>query len=262
MKYCALAIALLMCVASAQAFTTVCIKADNDETDRGYDEVIDLQSDGVTIKVGEALNDTPENSYYLAMDTGAYNLDRAVSLIAWKDMFAATTGITSVTDIDSATLKMYKRGASDPKRFYVRRITSNWLTKDAGSNESETSGLTMAAGAETSTWAAGAAGFGSGDYTTEDQVYFGCGPYDYNKDFYVDVTEMVKDMFTEGNYGFSLHLFQSPYGDPWFQGDEKTDVGDDGYYVKPTLYLNIIPEPATMGLLAIGGIAALIRKRR
>ena len=220
MKYFALAIALLMCVASAQAFTTVCIKGDNDETDRGYDRTVDIACDGTYMAVGSSLNDTNRGGYYaLVMNTDSEGYHNAVTLVGWKGMFDEIPEITSVDDIDSATLKMYQRGTWAEDLVCARRVTSQWLLQDPGSNEYVATGLTRAAGGESTTWAAGEAGFGSGDYTRTGEALWTLAPYDVDQETYVDVTQIVKDMFTEGNQGFALFDVAPIAGDPWFQGD-------------------------------------------
>jgi len=225
--------AMLLTAASAHAATaTVSIKEGNDEPVAA----ISVTSDGAYILVGDSLDNSNNNSYPLITNNNA-NGDTYVSLIGWKGMFAAIPDITSSGDIVSATLKLYQRGPLGGEVIAVDRVTTDWLVNDNGSNETVVTG-TYIDGASTA-WAAGAStGFSSSDYTTEDEATFTIAEANYNRPNFVDVTEMVKDMYDSGNYGFALRLVSPQGADPWFQGDEQNDLGDDGLQARPTLYIS------------------------
>jgi hypothetical protein len=226
-KFLAIPILLLTCSALALGDTAV-IKADNDETDRGM-VVIDIDSDGTDLYVGSSLNDTNTNSWALVT-----NYDVRVALIGFQGMFEAIPQIISRDSIISATLKVYQRGPEGGEQIEVDRVTTPWLLLGAGHNE------TVVTGVHRSTdlfWAGGeSVGFSSLDYTVEDAATYTYIGDNYNGSTLVDVTEMVKDMYDEGNQGFVLRQIAGA-PDPWLQGDEKDETGDDGYETRPALYI-------------------------
>jgi len=236
MRYMVLASTLAICAALAAGETAV-IKADNDETDRGM-VVVDIQSDAAFIYVGGALSDGNYGTHWALVT----NYDTAVTLIAWKGMFEQIPQITSRNSILSATLKVYQRYPQGDETVEVNRVTTPWLYEDAGGNETIVTGVRCAAGGENPYWLGGeTVGFSSLDYTTEDAAQFSYTEYNYNKDNYVDVTEIVKDMFDQGNQGFVCRQVGGT-PDPYMQGDERTDAGDDGYICRPTLYIEYTPD--------------------
>lgn len=260
MRYFAIAVALLMCAASAQAYIGVAVK-DGPIDEPGQVVVV---SDGAPIDIGSTLSDTNHESYYLAAQYDGNGDPNLVSLLGWKDMFTALPDLTSSAQIVSATLRLCQRGPNGDEVFDICRVTSQWLVQTPGDNESTITGVRRLPGGENPFWAAGeAAGFGSGDYTTTNKATLTLTEYNYNKPVFTDVTAIVKDMMNEsgGNQGFVIIQTAGSW-DPWFQGDEQTQMGDDGYYAKPTLYITYVPEPATMALLAIGGIGVLLRRKR
>jgi len=258
MRYFAIAVALLMCAASAQAYVTVAIK------DGPVDEPSQVQvvSDGVPINVGTSLDDVNLESYYLACQYDGNGDPNVVSLLGWKDMFTALPDLTSSAQIVSATLRLCQRGPAGNEVFDICRVTSQWLVQTPGDNETTITGVRRLPGGENPYWAAGeTVGFSSADYTTTNKASLALTEYNYNKPVFTDVTALVKDMKDEGNQGFVIIQTAGSW-DPWFQGDEQTQLGDDGYYAKPTLYITYVPEPATMSLLAIGGLGVLLRRKR
>jgi len=263
MKYLALGIALLMCVSTAQAYLTAAVKASpHDEPPAVL--AVEIESDGTVLHIGSSLDDTNRDSYYLACQYDSSGDPNVVSILGWKGMFAALpySTIASSSDIISATLRLCQRGPNGDEQFTINRITTPWLLSGAGSNEGIVTGTRRAAGGEDPYWAGGeSVGFSSADYTTTNQATLTLTEYNYNKPIFVDVTALVRDMYDNGNQGFVIVQTAGSW-DPWFQGDEQTQMGDDGFYAKPTLYITYVPEPATIGLLAFGGIAALLRKRR
>jgi hypothetical protein len=90
----------------------------------------------------------------------------------------------------------------------------------------------------------------------------------------MDITDIVKSWYDEANNGMVLMLDPESGGDsnPYWEPTESTDDLDATdtslrsweYGISSALAIEItlIPEPATLGLLAIGGLAALIRRKR
>jgi len=236
MRYLALGTMLLLMLAGGAYGTgTESFKENNDEGG------VAMDSDGCYLDVGTALSDTTHDTWCLITNNDAGG-DTKVSLIAWKGMFSYIPDVTSRDDIVSATLKLYQRGPVGGEVIAVNRVTSDWLLSDAGTNETIVTGRHINPGSDIH-WAGGhSAGFSSLDYTTEDQATFTIVEYNVDRVNLVDVTEMVKDMFEYGNYGFVLRLVSPQGADPWFQNDERANLGDDGYLANPTLYIEYETE--------------------
>jgi hypothetical protein len=90
----------------------------------------------------------------------------------------------------------------------------------------------------------------------------------------MDITDIVKSWYDEANNGMVLMLDPESGGDPnpYWEPSESTDPLDPadtslrywetGISSALAIEITLIPEPATLGLLAIGGLAALIRRKR
>ena len=239
MKHVALLLAVLMVAGSAQAVTTVLREGGEYNEDGAIDvsfDVLSITDDGV-----DGLANAPD--YYSAMAS-----DPAFYVIGVKDMMSYLPA--DPNDIVSVTLTLVQMwGDNDYLDCY--RITTPWMTDAAGASEFNTNWY-YADIANTTTWSAG--DFSTADYTTADgahadfdeSVY--ADPYDY------DVTAQVLAMYTDGNNGWVA--FSEP------DLSVNTYSEDTDIHKRPYVTIEYVPEPATIGLLAIGGIGALIRRKR
>jgi hypothetical protein len=277
MKHIALVLALLMIAGSAQAYPRYVIKTDCDEPAYGDDTIVDIACEGTNLAVGPDVDDVSHETYAMITNTDASGNDNMVALYGYCDLLTATPGITDGSEILNVTLRWVQRGASE-QLIEINRITSPWLVEEGV--EYTVTGIHRVTGGGDPYWMEDLGktpgtdtegnptyddfvGFSASDYTATNAVQFNYGPYNYNSVNLLDVTELVRDIYESGdNQGLVFRLI-SPYAaDPWGQGDEQTQTGDDGYDAKPTLYITYVPEPATIGLLAIGGVAALLRRKR
>ncbi len=64
--------------------------------------------------------------------------------------------------------------------------------------------------------------------------------------------------FTTTNIGFEPVFLSQPYG---FNGQPIWITGVDGFNVAQGIVTNLIPEPASLGVLALGGLPGLRRRR-
>jgi hypothetical protein len=123
-------------------------------------------------------------------------------------------------------------------------------------------------------WGTGSAGFTSADYDASTKTTASLPGDGSTVQLKIDILDIVKAWYSgELNAGVVLMLSPESQGDgnPYFAPAEGTaiisasggtlDAGNTG--TKGLRFeITLVPEPATMGLLAIGGIAALIRRKR
>lgn len=218
------------------------------------------------------------------------------SLIGLYDLFnlLPESTIDERADIRSATFRIRQRGPTGGEILGVYRVTSPWLVQAAGSNETTANAVYALPGGENRYWAAdvgktmviGTAydetnevwyeyedwsafvGFSAADYTTEDGQSFTIVDTAARTGYDVDVTEIVRDWYSEGNQGLVV-LFEndtwSNSNAPYFNDSESNSTWyllPDGSSPGIELIITYTPEPTTIGLLAIGGVAALIRRKR
>ena len=76
-----------------------------------------------------------------------------------------------------------------------------------------------------------------------------------------DMTDMVKEWLLDGESNFGAYVFHD--GGNWPSMSE-SNSDTSGTTLNPVLFIDYVPEPATMGLLGLGfaGMAALRRRRR
>jgi hypothetical protein len=116
--------------------------------------------------------------------------------------------------------------------------------------------------------------FGAANYDTSLSGQFTTTGGGATRRYTMDITDIVKSWYDEANNGMVLMLDPESGGDsnPYWEPTESTDDLDATdtslrsweYGISSALAIEItlIPEPATLGLLAIGGLAALIRRKR
>jgi len=299
MKHIALVLALLMVVGSANAALTVGIKeiimgpdvhrnmvqATIDDTQMnwlnkpGYEK----GSSPIADAYGVPKN---QNGDSWCIVVGPEWGSMAAVLVGVSDIFSLLpdSTVASSDDIIAATLRIRHRGPTGGEEIGVYRVTTPWLVQAAGSNEPVANAVMALPGGENPYWAADAGktpgtdtegnptydnfvGFSAADYTTEDAAGFTITDTTRNLPHDVDITEIVKDWYSEGNQGLCLLMENDTweYSDaPYFQCSEHSSSWDttDGSSMGLEFIITYAPEPTTIGLLAIGGVAALIRRKR
>lgn len=302
MKHIALVLALLMIVGAANAAQTAILKDIIKGQDINRTGILDTNIDDGMMKWYH--QDGYEKGSSLIAQ--AYGVPKDIQgedwcLVVgpeWGTMHAALIGVADLfnllpestiagrEDILSATLRIRQRGPTGGEVLGVYRVTTPWLVQAAGSNETTANALyALPVGAENRYWAADVGkdpgvdtegnptydnfiGFSALDYTTEDSQSFTIVDTTARVGYDVDITEIVRDWYDEGNHGLCV-LFENDYWSnsnaPYFNDSESNSSWynlEDGSSPAVEFIITYMPEPTTMGLLAIGGIAALIRRKR
>jgi hypothetical protein len=224
-------------------------------------------------------SDSPGESWTMVTgsDWGAMH----IGIIAFNDMFnlPSNTIVTSA-DILSATLTLRQQGPNGMEEMGLHRITMPWLYEGA---ESVVTGLHRTPGGENPYWMADIGktpgidasgnptyddfvGFSTMDYTETNAVHFTITETAHSTQYDLDVTAMVRDMYDDpyGNQGMAL-VFEGPF--PWpIDPETQSDWGPYWHPSQniegPKLSITYTPEPVTIGLLVVGGLALLRRRRR
>jgi hypothetical protein len=181
------------------------------------------------------------------------------NVIAFDDLFTLLPASSDGDDIQitNATLSLTTKFSSGTgTAAYVSRITTPWLT--AGVTEATVTGA--------SGWATGVQYGGSiGDKFYPDKDTDSAnrasvtwnGTYNTAQDF--DITDILQDLYDSGlNDGFAF------YAEGVGNGGIAAESSEGSTTSRPRLIVEYeyVPEPATMGLLLMGGIGVLARKRR
>jgi hypothetical protein len=170
-------------------------------------------------------------------------------VLGYRDMFTLLDPANIA--IDSASLRVYSNTTGES--LTVSRITTPWLSlKPAGQAQFNVTGAYSDMANEV-TWLTAPGenyAFGASDYTTVGATTTALND-GYNASTDCDVTAMVAAMFATGvNEGFFVQLQNSGY------------VRSSEYLgAELTINYHSIPEPATMSLLALGGLAMLRRRK-
>ncbi len=179
-----------------------------------------------------------------------------VSLIAIKEMISIIEAAAGgAVTINSATLTLVHASGTAENPVTVDRITTDWLADAAGSNENDTE-RAYADSDTTTTWA------GAGDFdAANDLAGTPITSQTWNKGYRgrndFDVTALVQTMFTSGvNYGFAMYTTDNTR----IRAFSSETTGNK----MPSLTIEYtpVPEPATMGMLLVGGLGVLARRRR
>ncbi len=191
--------------------------------------------------------DTPNNNYGAVANLVDNPNGYHPGVVGYKDMFttapATSAGQSIVIDVATMTLT-----SSGPGWLKIYRMTSNWMVKPAGQSQTNVTGNKRdVAGGQS--WAAGQ--FGPADYDTAAFVA-STTPGGYNATTTYDVTSLVAAIYQTGNnYGFAVNA-QGGYIRASEFGNSTPSLAITYHYT---------PEPATLSLLAVTGLAMLRRKR-
>ncbi len=189
---------------------------------------------------------------------------KAAILLGVRDMFSLvppTSGGQTIV-IDSATLGLRGMLSSylvDIGTIY--RMTTPWLVGTAGTNQTNVDSVYSDIATST-TWANGTI-ISEADWTQTNAVDFNY-PQSWGASFTIDITQLMQDIYDSGvNAGFAINVANKTTGHNLRVGTSEQG-GDFGSSYEPTIDMeyHYIPEPATMSLLAIGGIGMLIRRKR
>lgn len=177
-------------------------------------------------------------------------------LIAIKDMFALLpkTSGDEVINITSATLYLTRINGSDAYTIGVARITTDWLLGDAGTNEADVDGDKRSISGDLS-WA-------NGSFSTDDYTAVGSTTSSWTANPTFDITAIITAMYaSETNYGMVLYPVSGGSASQQYLSSERSSVGS-----RPVIAIEYnyapIPEPASLGLLGLGGLILCHRRRR
>jgi hypothetical protein len=246
MKDIALALTVLLVAGSAYAYPTTILRQGGDLDGDG---ALAVEFDMLTI-IDDAEEEPPgtgathQQDYYVEASDPNYCLIGVADLMDYLP--------TNSADLISCTLTIVQYwGDNDYLEAY--RVTTPWMYLANGQNEDTTTWYQAYTQGEGTPWSAG--DFSTADYTTEDMVHVDFDDNVYAEPYDYDVTAQVLDMYTEGNNGWVV--FSEP-------GLSVNSYANDNSTVsrQPYITIVVVPEPVTIGLLAIGGIAFLRRRRR
>lgn len=241
MKYTALALVVLMVAAGAQAYPTTILRQGGDLSGDG---ALAVEFDQLTIIDDGTTGAQDQQSYACAASDPDFMLIGVADLMDYLP--------ADPNDLISCTLTIVQYwGDNDYLDAY--RVTTPWMQLSNGQNEDTTTWYQAFSQGEGIPWATGS--FSTADYTTQDAVHVAFDDNVYAEPYDWDVTAQVLAMYTDGNDGWVV--FSEP-------GLSVRPYANDNGTVSKQPYVTIVtvPEPATMGLLAIGGIATLLRRRR
>jgi hypothetical protein len=272
MKYIAMLLALLM-VAGAASATQIVLKERVSATDLLREGMTQATIDDLTMSFSgdpvsglTALNLTGNSTWALVVGKEGN----------WQEGLVGLANLTSYIPvpsslIESATFRIRQRSPSYVgEEFGVYRVLTPWMYNAPGANETVVTATIIIPGDEPWKWGDGTADFTSADYTTVDGGAFTITTTTSNTPYDVDITDIVKGWVDDPSTNNGLLVYMTNWysgalwdGDtPYFHPSEDGLIGptDARIYSGVEFIINYVPEPATMALLAAGGIALLRRR--
>lgn len=201
-------------------------------------------------------------------------------LLAIDDLFTLVPGTSGGDNIqiNSATLFLAGGGDYSTSGFSlnISRVTTDWLAQAPGVNQNffagtkrngtTKSGSTVTDGASWLNDGVTAGKFGTADYSTDDAVSAAAfAPAAYGNYVGFDVTEMLKDIYATGNnQGFFIEVANTGSTFVVVRSSEDTLLVGSGETFRPALQIDFeyVPEPASLALVAAGGLMMIGRRRR
>jgi hypothetical protein len=291
MKHIALVLALLMIVASADAALTRTLKGTLTGDDLYRWDIISVPIEDEDMRhsmIDGSPGDTPGSgtggSMVVGPETAWGDYGHYTSLIGIPDMISylpQNENITSGDDIVSATFRVSHRSPSGGEIIGVHAVTSPWLSTGA---QTVFTALHRVAGGEDPYWLADIGktpvggtdysafvGFSSADYDASSGGQFTISDTTSRTYHDIDITQIVRDWVDGvgmGNQGLCMvweYVGTWPYADaPYFNTSDPHSSWDrlpDGSNAGPEFVIVYAPEPVTIGLLVVGGLALIRRKR-
>jgi len=286
MKYIALSVLLLLVAGSGHAYAAwIEVKEVIKGGDALRTDIVQSYADDGTLgwnyyvyKPGALL----ETAYEEARDSvgmnGGYSMvpgpergQMGIGLLGFKDLIDImhNNGIRIASDIFTAKLKFTVGGPVGEEIIGIYRVLTPWMFNAAGENEGVVNAGVIIPGDEPWNWGDGTQDFNpvaGTDYTTDGGQIVALSPV-WGTHYEVDITEIVRGWYTDGNNGLIFKMINDtwPYSDAPYIREADSNISwqtyPDGSDVGPSIVV-WVPEPATMALLAIGGIGALLRRKR
>ncbi|RPI60917.1 MAG: DNRLRE domain-containing protein, partial [Planctomycetaceae bacterium] len=194
-------------------------------------------------------SDTTYGANWVVTIKNGTDAENKIGLLAVKDLFTLlpqTSGGAAI-NVTSAKLHVFGYVGTTGDTISIDRMTSNWLTGNAGSNEGDTSFLHRDKSADLH-WAGG--DFSSSDYTTTNEAT-GSWNGSYQVEIVFDITGLVQDMYsTSTNYGFAIRTSNTSVQDSFYSSESSTPLA-----IRPSLEITYNYD-STVSIAATDAAAA------
>jgi len=255
-------------IKGGDALRTNIVQSYADDGTLGWDYHAYKPGDPLETAYEEARDSVGMNGGY-SMVAGPEWGTMGIGLLGFKDLIdiVHNNGYRSADEICDARLKFTVGGPVGEEIIGIYRVLTPWMFNAAGENESVVNAGVIIPGDDPWKWGDGSTAFNpvaGTDYTTAGGVTVALSPV-WGTHYEVDITEIVRGWYTDGNNGLIFKMINDtwPYSDAPYIREADSNISwqtyPDGSDVGPSIGF-WVPEPATMALLAIGGIAFLRRR--